>query len=252
MASKFLRTLAVIAAAFALATPVAHAQMTTDQVTELLNELKGIRAALEKLQPPPQQNQPQEPVSDKVSMVMPTNGYSLGKADAPLVIVEYTDLQCPFCQQFHNTAFDQLKKDYIDTGKVRFVSRDFPLDFHPNAKPAAIASRCAGDQGKFWEMRHLMHVNADKLSKEEYMKFAAELKLDQAKFKACADSDFYTADIDKQFQEGSAVGVTGTPSFGVGRVVDGKLDGVRLVGAMPFAAFDSTLKQMLETPPPAK
>jgi len=251
MASKFLRTLAVIAAAFAFAAPAAHAQMTTEQVQELLNELKGIRAALEKLQPPAQQP-PQEPVSDKVSMVMPTGGYSLGKADAPLVIVEYTDLQCPFCQQFHNTAFDQIKKEYIDTGKVRFVSRDFPLDFHPNAKPAAIASRCAGDQGKFWEMRHLMHVNADKLSKEEYLKFATELKLDTTKFKACADSDFYTADIDKQFQEGSAVGITGTPSFVVGRVVDGKLDGVRLVGAMPYAAFDSTLKQMLEEAPAAK
>ena len=247
MASKFLRTLAVIAAAFAFAAPAAHAQMTTEQVQELLNELKGIRAALEKLQPPAQQP-PQEPVSDKVTMVMPTGGYSLGKADAPLVIVEYTDLQCPFCQQFHNTAFDQLKKEYIDTGKARFITRDFPLDFHPNAKPAAIASRCAGDQGKFWEYRHLMHVNADKLSKEEIQKYAADLKLDTAKFKACAESDFYSADIDKQFQEGSAVGITGTPSFIVGRVSDGKLDGVRLVGALPYAQFDSKLKELLEQP----
>jgi len=247
MASRFIRYTAALAAALAFAAPVAQAQMSQEQVQELLNELKGIRSALEKLAPP--QQQPQEPVSDKVTMVMPTSGYTLGKADAPLVIIEYTDLQCPFCQQFHNTAFDQLKKDYIDTGKVRFMTRDFPLDFHPNAKPAAIASRCAGDQGKFWEMRHLMHVNAEKLSKEDIQKYAAELKLDAAKFKSCSDSDFYVADIDKQFQEGSAVGVTGTPSFVVGRVSDGKLDGVRLVGAMPFAAFDSKLKELLETPP---
>ena len=247
MASRFIRYTAALAAALAFAAPVAQAQMSQEQVQELLNELKGIRSALEKLAPP--QQQPQEPVSDKVTMVMPTSGYTLGKADAPLVIIEYTDLQCPFCQQFHNTAFDQLKKDYIDTGKVRFMTRDFPLDFHPNATPAAIASRCAGDQGKFWEMRHLMHVNAEKLSKEDIQKYAAELKLDAAKFKSCSDSDFYVADIDKQFQEGSAVGVTGTPSFVVGRVSDGKLDGVRLVGAMPFAAFDSKLKELLETPP---
>ncbi len=250
MASRFLRYTAALIAALAFAAPAAQAQMSGEQIQELLNELKGIRAALEKMSPPPQQ--PQEPVSDKVSMVMPTSGYSLGKADAPLVILEYTDLECPFCQQFHNTAFDQLKKDYIDTGKVRFMSRDFPLDFHPNAKPAAIASRCAGDQGKFWEMRHLMHVNADKLSKEALQKYAAELKLDGTKFKACLESDFYVADIDKQFQEGSAVGITGTPSFVVGRVNDGRLDGVRLVGAMPFAAFDSTLKGLLEAPAAAK
>ena len=209
MMSNGIRFVAALAAAalLALVAPAASAQMTQEQVQELLNELKGIRQALEKMQPvtPP----PQEPVSDKVTMVMPTGGYSLGKADAPLVIVEYTDLQCPFCQQFHNTAFDQLKKEYIDTGKARFITRDFPLDFHPNAKPAAIASRCAGDQGKFWEYRHLMHVNADKLSKEEIQKYAADLKLDTAKFKACAESDFYSADIDKQFQEGSAVGITG-------------------------------------------
>ena len=248
MMSNGIRFVAALAAAalLALVAPVASAQMTQEQVQELLNELKGIRQALEKMQPvtPP----PQEPVSDKVTMVMPTGGYSLGKADAPLVIVEYTDLQCPFCQQFHNTAFDQLKKEYIDTGKARFITRDFPLDFHPNAKPAAIASRCAGDQGKFWEYRHLMHVNADKLSKEEIQKYAADLKLDTAKFKACAESDFYSADIDKQFQEGSAVGITGTPSFIVGRVSDGKLDGVRLVGALPYAQFDSKLKELLEQP----
>jgi protein-disulfide isomerase len=246
---KGIRSFAAVAlaAALAFAAVGARADMSQEQIQELLNELKGIRAALEKMQPPAQT--PQEPVSDKVSMLMPTSGYALGKADAPLVVVEYTDLQCPFCQQFHNTAFDQLKKDYIDTGKVRFMTRDFPLDFHPNAKPAAIASRCAGDQGKFWEMRHVMHVNADKLSKDEVLKYAADLKLDTAKFKACADSDFYSADIDRQFQEGSAVGITGTPSFVVGRVVDGKLDGVRLVGALPFSAFDAKLKELLETPP---
>ena len=84
----------------------------------------------------------------------------LGRADAPVTLVEFTDLECPYCRAFHVGAFERLKREYIDTGKVRFVSRDFPLDFHPNARPAALAVRCAGEQGKFWEMRHAVTLNA--------------------------------------------------------------------------------------------
>lgn len=236
----------------AIAAPAAHADMSQDQINSLLDELKGIRAALDKMSannPAAAAQAPQEPVSDKVSMTMPTTGHMLGRADAPLVMVEYTDLQCPFCQQFHNTAYDEIKKNYIDTGKVRFVSRDFPLDFHPWARPAAIAARCAGDQNKYWEVRNMLITNADKLSKDMISQTVSNLGLDMKKFRACADSDFYTADINKQIAEGTAVGISGTPSFIIGRVTDGKLDGVRVVGSMPYAQFDSTLKDMLAAAP---
>ena len=73
-----------------------------------------------------------------------------------MTIVEYTDYQCPFCQRFHVAAFPELKRNYIDTGKVRFFSKDLPLDFHANAMRAAQAGRCAGEQGKFWELRDVM------------------------------------------------------------------------------------------------
>ena len=225
--------------------PVAHADMTQEQVQELLTELKGIRAALEKMGTPAPAAQPQEPVSDKVTMAMPANAYELGKTSAPIVMIEYTDLQCPFCQQFHNTAFDEIKKNYIDTGKVLYVSRDFPLDFHPWARPAAIAARCAGDQGKFWELRNTLQTNADKLSKEMIAQHAKDLNLDMKKFQVCADSDFYTADINKQVAEGTAAGVSGTPSFIIGKVENGQLDGVRLVGAMPYASFDAKIQELL-------
>jgi protein-disulfide isomerase len=239
---------ALAASALAFAAPPAHADMTQEQVQELLSELKGIRAALEKMSTPAPAAQPQEPVSDKVTMAMPANAYSIGKTDAPLVLIEYTDLQCPFCQQFHNTAYEQIKKNYIDTGKVLFLSRDFPLDFHPWARPAAIAARCAGDQGKFWELRNVLIANADKLSKEMIAQHAADLKLDMKKFQSCADSDFYTADINKQVAEGGAAGVNGTPSFVIGKVENGQLEGVRLVGAMPYETFDTKLKELLAAP----
>ncbi len=87
----------------------------------------------------------------------------LGSKNAPLTIVEFTDYQCPFCQRFHVTTFPDLKKNYIDTGKVRFYSRDLPLDFHANAMQAAEAARCAIEQGKFWELRDVMGANPDKL-----------------------------------------------------------------------------------------
>ena len=80
-------------------------------------------------------------------------GYALGRADAPITLVEFTDLQCQFCNRFTTQVFGQIKAAYIDTGKVRFVTRDFPLDFHAYAFQAARAARCAGDQNKFWEMR---------------------------------------------------------------------------------------------------
>ena len=245
MIRKFMAA-TITVAALMMAMPVAHADMTPAQVQEMLDELKGIRSALEKLAPnAAPAAQPQEPVSDKVSMAMPVNAYEIGKTGAPLVMIEYTDLQCPFCQQFHNTAFDEIKKNYIDTGKVLYVSRDFPLDFHPWARPAAIAARCAGDQGKFWELRNTLQTNADKLSKEMIAQHAKDLNLDMKKFQACADSDFYTADINKQIAEGTAAGVSGTPSFVIGKVVNGQLDGVRIVGAMPYSSFDSKLKELL-------
>lgn len=246
ISTRFARSvaLAVTAAALLLAGPVVQAQgMTQEQIKELLGELKGIRQALEKMQSP---GQPAPPPDDKVSMQLPPGGYSMGDANAPLVMVEYTDLQCPFCQQFHNTTFAQIKANYIDTGKVRFVSRDFPLDFHENARKAAQAGRCAADQNKYWEMRHVMIVNAEALKTENLLTYAANVKMDVPKFKACLESDKDRADIDKQIQEGMAAGVSGTPSFIIGKMdKQNNLNGVRLVGAMPYAQFDAKLQELL-------
>lgn len=244
MIRKFVAA-AVTAAALAMTIPVAHADMTQEQVQELLSELKGIRAALEKMSAPAPAAQPQEPVSDKVTMAMPANAYTIGKADAPLVLIEYTDLQCPFCQQFHNTAYAQIKANYIDTGKIRFISRDFPLDFHENARRGANAARCAAEQGKFWEMRHAMIVNASQLQQDKLAGYAANIKMDVAKFQSCIAADKFKAAIDKDIAEGVAAGVSGTPSFVIGRVEDGKLQGVRLVGAMPYEQFDAKIQEML-------
>ena len=148
----------------------------------MLKELKAIREALERVSPPA------GPGRRRTSRRRSTTcaGRSMGKPDAPLTLVEFTDLQCPYCNRFTTTTFEQIKAAYIDTGMVRFVSRDFPLDFHPQALPAARAARCAGEQGKYYEMRLALLRNAARLSPAFITSAAEGLKLDMGAFTPCA------------------------------------------------------------------
>lgn len=218
--------------------------LTAEQGNAILEELKLIRQLLEKqaaaLAPGG------APVDDKVSLSFAPGGYVLGREDAPLTMIEYTDYQCPFCQQFHNTTWVDLKRNYIDTGKLRFVSRDFPLDFHENARRAAVAARCAGEQGRFWELRHAMIVHADQLQAEKLIGYARDVGLDITRFSTCVLADKYKAEIDKSYAEGLAAGVSGTPSFILGRVERDRIEGVRIVGALPYPAFDAKIRELLE------
>jgi protein-disulfide isomerase len=238
---------ALVAVAATLTLPLARAQaMTAAQAEEMLDELRQIRQLLERQVPPP----PPPPPDENVSIEFPTGGYSMGKADAPLVFVEYTDFECPFCQRYHLDSFEQVKKNWVDTGKVRYYSRDFPLDFHPNARRAALAARCAGDQGKYWELRNTLIKNADQLAGDRIVEYAKGVGLDVKRFEACLGSDLYRSAIDKDIAEGNTAGVTGTPSFVVGRVDKGRLVGQRLVGAMPYAQIDAKIREVMEKPAP--
>jgi protein-disulfide isomerase len=233
---------AMMLALLVAASPVFADGITSQQADQIISELKQIRQTLEKMQSPQAAPAP----DDKVSYKLAPGGFSMGDAKAPLVMVEYTDFQCPFCQQFHNTAFAQIKANYIDTGKIRFVSRDFPLDFHENARRAATAGRCAAEQGKYWEMRHVMIVNASQLKPDNLASYAGQVKMDVPKFKTCLDSDKFKAQIDQDVAEGGVAGVQGTPSFVLGTMDKDKLEGVRIVGAMPYAQFDAKIQEMLE------
>ena len=169
----------------------------------------------------------------------------LGQANAPVTLVEFTDLECPFCRSFHVGTFDKIKQTYIDTGKVRFVTFDFPLDIHPNARVAAVAVRCAGEQGKFWEMRHLVTVNAATLSRETYVNLAKGLGLDTAKLDQCIDGDQYKSDIDRDMAAGVSLGVNGTPTFFVGKTAADGIEAQRIVGAQPYPVFEAQIKALL-------
>jgi protein-disulfide isomerase len=230
------------------ATVGAEDTITREQADTLIKEIRELRRILETLRAP--RAGAERPPDEKVRVDL-TGVQVLGRADAPLTLVEFTDLECPFCRTFHVGTFERIKREYIDTGKIRFVSRDFPLDFHPNARPAAQAVRCAGEQGKFWEMRHHVTLNASALGGAVYERLARELKLDLPSFSACAASDSHREAIDRDMTAGVNAGVTGTPSFVLGRTTPGAtLEGIRIVGAQPYPAFESRIKALLAAPRP--
>jgi protein-disulfide isomerase len=255
--NKTLRYVVGLAAAAALlagALPAQAQGITSEQAAQILEELKAIRKNLETRPVVPQAAAPApaRPVDDKVSYAFVPGTYTMGKEDAPLVLVEYTDYQCPFCQRFHNDAFAQIKTNYIDTGKIRFITRDFPLSFHENAMRGAVAARCSAEQGKFWDFRNTLIANASQLQADKIAVYAQNASMDVGKFKACIDSDKYKAAIDKDMAEGQAAGVTGTPAFVLGRIQNGKIEGVRIVGAVPYGQFDAKIQEFMKQTPTAK
>jgi len=248
---KFRRIFAAIPVALLLGTgasaqqqpppAAAQAPMSQQQINEeMLKELRQIRQLLERLTQP--QGAPQ-PATARLNEV---KGYALGRPDAPLTMVEFTDLQCPFCRQYATTTFAEIKKNWIDTGKLRYVSQDFPLDFHPQAMAAARAARCAGEQGKFWDMRFALVTNANLLSPDYMTKTAGDLKLDMKAFAACSASSKFDADIQASLLEGTKIGVGGTPTFVIGKTTGSSLEGPLVVGALPYAQFDARLKELLK------
>jgi len=159
---------------------------------------------------------------------------AMGPADAPVTIVEWSDYQCPFCKRAHPTV-EQVLNEYKD--KVRFVYLDYPLPFHQQAMPASKAVHCAEDQGKFWEYHTNLFVAPGDLSKTDLAKRAADLGLDNAAFEACMTSNKHETLIKTNYDDGAALGVTGTPAF----FINGRM----LVGAQPIDQFRAIINDEL-------
>lgn len=161
-----------------------------------------------------------------------------GSETAPVTIVEFSDYQCPFCRSFYNSTLPQLRREYVDTGKVRFIYKDFPLSFHPQARRYAEAARCAGDQGKYFDMHDKIFQEQEKLGQGTVdvpfdKQWAADLGLDTTAFDTCLDSGKYAQAVQQDFADGVAVGVSGTPTFFV--------NGQQIVGAQPYSVFKQAI-----------
>ncbi len=210
---------------------------------EIKKELKSLRQFLtQRLSRPARSN---APVAAEVSLA---GNPMLGKKDAPITLIEFSDYQCPFCDRFFRTTLPTLKTEYIETGKVRYVFRDFPLDqIHPYARKAAEAAHCAGDQGKYWEMHDVIFQNRKALQIDKLKTHATNLKLDATAFNACLENGKYTAEVEKDYQDGTAAGVRGTPGFFIGKTRAGdSIQGTLISGAQPFAVFRQTIEGLLQ------
>ena len=161
-----------------------------------------------------------------------------GNKVAPVEIIEFSDFQCPFCGKFYSETYNQVIDAYVKTGKASLVFRDFPLsNIHPYAQKAAEASECADEQGKFWEYHNKLFENQEALSVDNLKQYAKDLKLNTAKFNECLDSGAMADEVQKDLDEGSSYGVTGTPAF----FINGRL----IAGAYPFSEFQKIIEEEL-------
>jgi protein-disulfide isomerase len=187
--------------------------------------------------PPPEQAAP-GPADISIE-----NAFSTGDPDAPITLIEYTDFQCPYCSRHFQQTYPRIVEQYVDTGVVQYVFKDFPLtQIHPQALKASEAARCAMDQGAFLEMHDIIFNRqqewggADPI--EVFTGYAGELDLDTDAFSECLVSDQHEAAVIADLQEGVALGVTGTPSFFI--------NGYSLTGAQPFEVFQRMIDSLID------
>ncbi len=216
--------------------------ITRAQADEILDELRQIRQLLERQAEAAKPAAPPAPTRARLHM---EGAPMLGSKDAPITMVEFSDYQCPFCQRFHLQVYNEIKKDYIDTGKVRFYSRDLPIDqIHPNAMRAAQAGRCAGDQGQFWTLRDIMSAHPDNLDLNSLVADASLVKINPDTFRACIESGKYKEAVKSDLLEAMKIGADGTPSFVVGKSTPDGVDGEIIVGAQPYSLFQAKFKSL--------
>lgn len=167
---------------------------------------------------------------------------ALGNPNAKVKVVEYADFQCPFCEQWFTNVWPQLKKDYVDTGKIAFYFDNYPF-LGQESNWASEAAYCANDQGKFWDLHDYLYThqgqeNSGAFSKANLEQFAATLGMDTSKFNNCLDTDQYSKQIASDLSDGQKAGVNGTPTVFI--------NGTPVVGAQPYSAFQTVIDQELK------
>ena len=219
--------------------------LNSNQISE-----EDLEAAIAKLELKILQNQlptEQPNLSMKISV---DNDPIIGNPDAPITIIEFSDFQCPFCERFYTQTLPLIYEEYIEPGKVKLVFRDYPIQsIHPNAVPAAIASECANEQGKFKEMHDTLFENQNEWGKQKtadalslFSQYATKIQLEQEVFDSCLTSGKYIEEISKDLDDGRDYGVTGTPGFFIG---NDQIGYVELKGAQPFESFKKVIDSQL-------
>jgi protein-disulfide isomerase len=248
--SPFLRVGFAVLAAFSV--------LATAQSSAELADLKKEVAALKDIQTATQKDvaeikaillritggQRPTPVGGEVSL---EGVPMIGPKNAPITIVEFSDFQCPYCRQYASANFPQIQKSLIKAGKVRYAFIAFPLEaIHGQAFLAHEAANCAGDQGKFWEMRDKLFTSPS-LGRDQLMSMANAIGLDKTKFEKCFGADQTAAAVRKELAAGERAGVEGTPTFMLGvTTAESKLKVQKvLTGAQTYQVFSDAIDALL-------
>ena len=171
----------------------------------------------------------------------------LGSSDAPVTIVEFSDFECPYCKRFHEEVLPELKREYINPGLVRFVHKDLPLPFHRQARPAAAAARCAGEQNRYWDLYGALFDQQNCLECKGVKGIAEGLNIDASALQACIQRDATQALIAANLSEAELHNIRATPTFVIGPSrADAKHDGEIIEGAMPWPRFKGLIDQQLQ------
>lgn len=202
--------------------PPARCTMMMDKYDEVVADLKRREEA----------NKPLD--AEKQAAILADAKATFGPEDSTVKIVEFSDFQCPFCSRAA-TAVDEIKKKYGD--KVQFVFRQFPLSFHKQAHLAAQASMEAAKQGKFWEFHDKLFENQRELERPQLEKYAKEVGLNMAQFKAALDKETHKEAVDADFELGKTVNVNGTPTM--------FLNGERIANPTDVAALSKSIDDAL-------
>jgi protein-disulfide isomerase len=197
-------------------------QQANERLTAFNDELKAASEFKVFLEPP------------RYEVTIPVDAIAKGPADAPITLVEFADFQCPYCRRAHPTVA-RLLAEYSD--KILYVFRDYPLGFHKRAIPASVAARCANEQDKYWDYYESLKVMVGDLSDVDLNKRAADMGLNMDDFGACMASGRHEAVVNAGFEDGQALGVTGTPTY----FINGRM----LIGAQPYEAFLAIVKDEL-------
>ena len=172
----------------------------------------------------------------------------MGSAEAKVTLIEFSDYQCFFCRRHDRQVAPRIVKDYVESGRVKYVFADFPLASHAGASKAAQAAHCAGDQGKYWEMNDLLFRHPQSLTEGTLKAFGSSLELDSQVLLDCVENGKYAQKVRDGLSQGKRVGVRGTPSFFLG-LTDKTQPTIRvrktLTGAHPYPAFQSLIEDLL-------
>lgn len=193
----------------------------------------------------PQQKQqalekPQVLGAEDQQEILKNTGTVKGAENAKVIIVEFSEYQCPFCKRYVDETYVKIMENYGD--KIKYIFRDYPLPFHQHGQATAQAARCAGDQQKYWEYHDKLFAEKERWSTgeditETLVVFSTELGLDSNSFRDCLTSGEYAQAIKDDFALGQKVGISGTPSFFI--------NGRKLVGAQPFEKFKNIIEEEL-------